>query len=325
MRAACGPTDRGYVRDMRIPTPCGPVSRAVHDHLASGRPLPDLPDAPAPTTRDHALALWTLHELAYRGFDGVDPDLEWSPDVLRLRNRLSRDLEAWLRQQLATSQLPRTVEELVDADGEAPGVARFVRERATVDDVRRVLVQRSVYHLKEADPQCFVLPRLEPAAKAALTELQYDELGDGDPARVHQHLFAEAMEAVGLDPTYGAYVDEAHEETLTLNNAISLLCLHRRLRHAALGHLAAFEATSALPSADMVRGLQRVGLPEAVWRYYDEHVEADAVHEHLARTICDLTTGGDPDLEREVLFGAFVCVLLEERCARRLVPEPVPA
>ncbi|MCX6406036.1 MAG: iron-containing redox enzyme family protein [Propionibacteriales bacterium] len=310
---------------MRIPTPCGPVSQAVHDHLDSGAPLPDLPAAPEPTSRDHALALWMLHELAYRGFDGVDPDLEWSPDVLRLRNRLNRDLEAWLRQAFATSTLPRTVTGLVDADGDLPGVARFVRERATADDVRRILVQRSVYHLKEADPQCFVLPRLEPAAKAALTELQYDELGDGDPARVHQHLFAEAMAAAGLDPTYGAYVDEADEETLTLNNAISLLCLHRRLRHAAAGHLAAFEATSALPSADMVRGLQRLGFSEPVWRYYDEHVEADAVHEHLARDICDLVTGGDPELEREVVFGAFVCIALEERCARRLVPEPVPA
>ncbi len=265
---------------MRIPTPCGPVSRAVHDHLESGTPLPELPDAPDPTSRDHALALWTLHELAYRGFDGVDPDLEWSPDVLRVRNRLSRDLEAWLRRRFAEATVPG---------------------------------------------QCFLLPRLRPAAKAALTELQYDELGDGEPDLVHQHLFAQALEAAGLDPGYGAYVDDADEETLTLNNAISLLCLNRRLVHAALGHLAAFEATSALPSADMVRGLQRLGFAEPVWRYYDEHVEADAVHEHLARRICDLATEGDPALEREVLFGAFVCVDLEDRCAERLVPTAVPA
>jgi hypothetical protein len=301
------------------------VSRAVHDHLTSGAPLPEPPDAADPTSRDHALALWTLHELAYHGFDGVDPDLEWSPDVLRLRNRLSRDLEAWLRRRFAEATVPDTVEALVSADTDAPGVARFVRERATVEEVRRILVQRSVYHLKEADPQCFLLPRLRPAAKAALTELQYDELGDGQAERVHQHLFARAMEAADLDPAYGAYVDVAHEETLTLNNAMSLLCLHRRLRHAALGHLAAFEATSSLPSADMVRGLRRLGFDETVSFYYDEHVEADAVHEHLARKICDLATGGDPLLEEEVAFGAFVCVDTEERCAARLVPTPVPA
>jgi hypothetical protein len=300
------------------------VSQAVHDHLDHGAPLTISPE-PAPDTRDHALALWTLYELAYRGFDDVDPDLEWSPEVLVLRNRLGRHLETWLRARFADHEGPRDLEGIVTADGELPGVARFVRDEATVDDVRRILQQRSVYHLKEADPQCFVLPRLEPAAKAALTELQYDELGDGQPERVHQHLFKQAMEAAGLDPTYGAYVDVADEETLTLNNAMSLLCLHRRLRHAALGHLAAFEATSSLPSADMVRGLRRLGFDETVARYYDEHVEADAVHEHLARTICDLATGGDPLLEEEVAFGAFVCVDTEERCAARLVPTPVPA
>jgi hypothetical protein len=309
---------------MRIPLPCGPLSQAVHDHLLDGRPLPEAPE-PAPDTRDHALALWTLYELVYRGFDDVDPDLEWSPEVVALRNRLGRDLEAWLRARFADHDGPRDLQAIVEADTEHPGVARFVRDDATVEDVRRVLQQRSVYHLKEADPQCFLLPRLEPAAKAALTELQYDELGDGQAERVHQHLFAQAMEAAGLDPTYGAYVDVADEETLTLNNAMSLLCLNRRLRHAALGHLAAFEATSSLPSADMVRGLRRLGMDEAVAFYYDEHVEADAVHEHLARTICDLATGGDPLLEEEVAFGAFVCVDTEERCATRLVPAPVPA
>ena len=99
----------------------------------------------------------------------------------------------------------------------------------------------------------------------------------------------------------------------------------RRLTDAALGHLAAFEATSSLPSTDMVRGLQRLGFDDTVSRYYDEHIEADAVHEHLARTICDLATGGDPDLEAEVGFGAFVCLFTEERSAQRLVPAAGPA
>lgn len=309
---------------MRIPTPCGPLSEAVHDRLTAARPLPVAPD-PAPTTRDHALALWMLYELAYRGFDDVDPDLEWAPDVITLRNHLGRDLEDWLRERFAEHDGPRDLEGLVAADSDVPGVARFVRDRATVEETLHVLQQRSVYHLKEADPQCFLLARLEPAAKAALTELQYDELGDGQAERVHQTLFARAMEAAGLDATYGAYVDVADEETLTLNNAMTLLCINRRLRHAALGHLAAFEATSSLPSTDMVRGLQRLGFDETVSRYYDEHIEADAVHEHLARTICDLATGGDPDLEAEVGFGAFVCLFTEERSAQRLVPAAVPA
>lgn len=309
----------------KLPTPCGPLSRAVHDHLTTGRPVEPLLEHADPYSRDHALALWTLYELAFRGFEAVDPDLEWDPALVALRTRLGGDLERRLRADWAAWDGPRDLAGLVEHDTGRPGVASFVRRDATVDDVRAILVQRSVYHLKEADPHCFVLPRLEPAAKAGLAELQYDELGDGDPARVHQHLFAEALDAFGLDPAYGAYLDDATEQTLTLSNAISLLCLSRRLRFAALGHLAQFEATSALPSAELVRGLRRLGIDERVVRYYDEHVEADAVHEHLARDICDRATGGDPEREAEVAFGAFVCLLLEERFAERAVPQRVAA
>ena len=69
---------------------------------------------------------------------------------------------------------------------------------------------------------------------------------------------------------------------------MSLFGLHRRLRGAALGHLAAFEATSSLPSRRMAQGLAPARAARRRWsHYYDEHVEADAVHEQLAvRTIC---------------------------------------
>ncbi len=40
-------------------------------------------------------------------------------------------------------------------------------------------------------------------------ELQYDEYGVGDPARLHAELFARGMEASGLRPEHGAYVDES--------------------------------------------------------------------------------------------------------------------
>ena len=37
--------------------------------------------------------------------------------------------------------------------------------------------------------------------------MQVDEYGGGDPQRVHAQLFADALQALGLDATYGAYVD----------------------------------------------------------------------------------------------------------------------
>ncbi len=310
---------------MRIPAPRGELSAALHDYLtdADARWL-GLPAVGGAGPEDSAIALWTLHELSYRGFDDVPDDMEWDPTLVAVRTRLEAALERSLRESFAASSA-QTLAQLLEADADAVGTADFVRRRATAEDVRDLLIQKSVYHLKESDPHFWVLPRLEPAPKAMLTELQYDELGDGRPERVHAQLFADALAAAGLDPTYGAYVDVATTETLVLNNAISMLCLNRRLRHAAMGHLAAFEATSSLPSADWVRGLRRLGFDEAVVRYYDEHVEADAVHEHLARAICDQMIGDDPDLEREVGFGAFVCLELERRCTEAAVPSEAAA
>ena len=117
-------------------------------------------------------------------------------------------------------------------------------------------------------------------------------------------------------------LDEVPLEVLEQNNAMSLLGLHRRLRGAALGHLAAFEATSSMPSRRMAQGLERLGFPAEIVGYYTEHVEADAVHEQLAaRTICGRLVELEPALADEVFFGAFTCLDLEDRFARWMLAQ----
>jgi hypothetical protein len=105
-------------------------------------------------------------------------------------------------------------------------------------------------------------------------------------------------------------------EVLEQNNAMTLFGLHARLRGAAVGHLAAFEVTSSLPSRRLAQGLQRLGLPTEVAAYYLEHVEADAVHEQLAtRGICAALVEEDPSCADAVFFGVFTCLDLESRLA----------
>jgi hypothetical protein len=56
---------------------------------------------------------------------------------------------------------------------------------------------------------------------------------------------------------------------------MSLLGLHRRLRAAIAGHLAAFEMTSTIPSRLYGNGFRRLGHDASTTAYFDEHVEAD--------------------------------------------------
>jgi len=240
-----------------------------------------------------------------------------------VRARLEDDLEAALRARWPG--VPDGVELeagffdwLEEQDG--PSLARHVQTEATEEQVLDLLRVRSVYHLKEADPTMWTVPRLPAAAKAPLVELQYDEYGVGDPARLHARLWAKGMEASGLRPEYGAYVDEAPLEILEQNNALSMFGLQRRLRGASVGHLAAFEATSSMPSRRMAQGLERLGFPAEMTDYYLEHVEADAVHEQVAlRDVCVALVREEPALEPDVWFGAWACVHLEDRTARRLL------
>lgn len=313
---------RGYFAGMLTPLPRGPLSEALLGALQSGSvDFYDVMAVRPDGAEDAALALWVLYELHYRGFDDVPDALEWDPQLLRLRTLLERDLESRLRERFSPPDVA-FVDGFFDwvAAQDGASVAGHVQRGADREQVLDLLRARSIYHLKESDPTAWVVPRLGVRAKAALVELQYDEYGAGDPNRLHHHLFARGLEASGLDPAYGTYVDEAPLEVLEQNNAMSLFGLHRRLRGAALGHLAAFEATSSLPSRRMVQGLERLGFPEEMVGYYAEHVEADAVHEQLAvRTICGGLLDEEPGLEEDMWFGAFTCLDLEDRFARAML------
>ncbi len=308
---------------MDLPTPRGSLTETLFSALRSGDDFfAVLTALPRAESDDAALALWTLHQLHYRDLSGVSDDLEWDPQLLRVRGVLERGLERRLRERFTPPAGLSFVDDFFDwvAEHDGASLAAHVHRDATQEQVLELTRARSIYHLMESDPTVWVLPRLGVRAKAALMELLYDEYGAGDPNRLHHQLFARGMEASGLDASYGAYIDEAPLEVLEQNNTMTLFGLHRRLRGAALGHLAAFEATSSLPSRRMVQGLERLGLPQELIDYYAEHVEADAVHEQLAvQVIGRGLLAEEPGLEADLWFGAFSGLDLEDRFARSML------
>ena len=358
-RGVHGKPGRGARVSNRLPEPCGTLSAAVARSLTTeggSRPAPrpsDVRTVDDPLAdRDFQLALWMLYELHYRGFEEVPDVLEWDPLLLAARAALEHRFEEAVRALAepgadpgvlaeltrgAASEPPadvadEVVRRLVDMTrgGAEGGAAAYLAEHATAEQFVSYLRQRAVYHLRESDPQSFVLPRIGGPAKVALAELQYDEYGAGRPDRLHQQIFARGLEALGLTTDLTTYVDEAEAETLASVNTMSLFALNRRLRGAALGHLAAFEATSSLPCAKVADGARRLGLPEEVVDYYEEHVEADAVHEQLAiRSICGALVAEDPRLAPDVVMGAAACLAVDGLAADVLVArwrdEPIDA
>src|SRR3954452_22328195 len=309
-----------------LPRPRGPLSEHVLNALTSApHDLPPAPPATGDVLRgddDFHLTLYCLYELHYRGFEGVDESWEWDPSLLRVRRKLESCFEEALRTEIpaettSPDALPDHLRQLLD-ETSGPSVSRYLEMRATLDQFKEVLVHKSAYQLKEADPHSFAIPRLSGRAKVAMVEIQFDEYGGGKPERQHARLFANTMDALGLDSRYGAYLDAIPGCTLAGVNLMSMCGLQRRLKAAIVGHLAALEMDSTQPNRRYGNGLRRLGFGPDATDFFDEHVEADAVHEALAaHDLAAALAKDDPSLIADILFGARSMLLVDVVAATR--------
>jgi Iron-containing redox enzyme len=315
------------VRAPRLPAPRGPLSTAVletlrgHTTAAATQIKPSTLARADPYGDDLQLGLYCCYELHYRGFAGVSGDLEWDPGLLAVRRQLEQTFLAALRCEVpggtdVTAEVDALLVEVIDAGG----VSHYLRRDGQRWQLREYLAHRSLYHLKEADPQAWVIPRLTGPAKTALVTIEHDEYGSGHPARMHARLFAEMMSELGLCAEYGAYLDAAPAATLAEVNFISLCGLHRALRGALIGQFATAELTSSPGSDRLVRAMRRLGCSPAAIEFYAEHIEADAVHEQLVRhgVIAPLLAA-EPELAADVVFGIQASTLLAEQLSELLL------
>ncbi|MFE9399686.1 iron-containing redox enzyme family protein [Streptomyces flavidovirens] len=301
-----------------LPSARGPLSGAVRDILL-GSPPPGPPPGEAaswdPFGDDLQLALYMAYEPHYRGFQGVCDTREWDLDLLQLRGAMEETFLGALRAAAAgDDDVTAELDALLIEPTDGQGVSHELMHDGTWERMREYLAHRSLYQLKEADPQAWVIPRLEGQAKASLVAVEFDEFGGGRGENVHARLFADLMEGAGLDARYGRYLEFAPAVTLAPVNAMSLFGLHRALRGAMVGNFATLEITSPPGARRMAKALERLGAGEECTRFFTEHIEADAVHEQVMRrdVIGDLLAR-EPQLAGDVAFGIRASVLLETR------------
>jgi hypothetical protein len=274
---------------------------------------------------DLQLALYLCFELHYRSFPGVDPGWEWNPGLIAIRTELERRFLAALEAELGPSEPvePSEVGEAlfrIEAADEGVSLSRHLEVTAGIEEFREFVVHRSLYQLKESDPHSWAIPRLNGPAKTALLEVQGDEYGGGRPERMHSVIFAKTMRSLGLDDRENAYLDRIPGETLATVNLMSALGLRRERRGGIVGHLAMFEMTSAQPNRRYGNALRRLGFDAKATDFYDEHVEADAVHENIAAY--DLAGGlarQEPEVAADILLGARALLHLEDRFGRAVL------
>ncbi len=308
---------RGPLSDAVLGLIAGDASRAddvvARAHAAAGA------TAAAERDDDIQLALFVLYALSYGSLAQIGAEWEWDPRLIEARVMLERAFEAAVRRRVGEIEVPAAqatdvAEALFEMTAPTPGpsVARHIARHADLTQAREFLVQHSIYTLREADAHSWTIPRLTGRAKAALLEIQADEYGGGSHERVHQVMYARTLRSAGLDDTYGRYVDAVPAQTLAAFNLMTMFGMNRRLRGASVGHLAAFEMTSSIPCRFVAEGLRRLGFDDDVATYYDEHVEADAVHEQIAgRDLAGSLAEDEPQLVADIMFGAAACLAVE--------------
>jgi hypothetical protein len=302
----------------------GPLSDEVIEVLrrpaGSVRPSGRATEAD-PFGDDLQFALHLCYELHYQGLPEVDPDWEWDPDLLRLRGSMERVFEDALRAAVpGGDDVAGEIDELLVEHVPGSGLSHFLRDEGQWWQMREFFAHRSIYHLKEADPHAWAIPRLTGRAKAALVAVEFDEYGGGRAERVHAQLYADLLEAAALCPGYLHYLDDVPACSIAIVNMMSLFGLHRRLRGALVGHFAAAEISTGPSAQRMEQALTRLGAAEACRLFYTEHIEADAVHEQVLRrdVIGDLLAR-EPELAADIVFGIQATELLEQHLADHLL------
>jgi hypothetical protein len=270
---------------------------------------------------DLQLALYLCYELHYRGIAGVSDSWEWNPALLELRGALEARFLGALRADVQTHpDVDSALDSLLVEPVNGTGLSHFLRDEGQLWQLQEYAAARSLYHLKEADPEAWAIPRLTGRAKAGLVAVEYDEYGAGRADRIHAKLYADLMTDLDLDNRYGHYIESGPAQMLAVVNLMSVFGLHRSLRGALAGHYATVEVTSSPTCRRIAEAMKRAGAGPAAVHFYTEHVEADAVHEQLVRReVIGGLLKDEPELEADVVFGIDATAWVEDRFGAALL------
>jgi hypothetical protein len=193
-----------------------------------------------------------------------------------------------------------------------PSMGTFYRERATLDQLREVVAQRSLFFLKEPDPWTMVIPSLRGKAKAGLIDLILDEYGWGRHDQMHSTVYAGLMGKLGLSSDYDHYFEQTSWQLLAGLNYQAMLARHRRLCRRMYGYIYLVEADSPGSMRNYLAAYARVGIDDPdVLLFYQLHIDADQGHADVALNevvlpVLQSEPGAASEIARGVVEGRYL-------------------
>lgn len=157
-----------------------------------------------------------------------------------------------------------------------PYYTEFINQSAGHDDLRTYVIQESLVDGRFDDFLAMMQVGTSGQAKMEIANNFWDEMGNGDPAEVHTHLFNKIYEV------FDVRLDEV-EHLLTGSDLLSgnlavMLCRYRNLYPEAVGYLGMTEWLVPDRFLNVIRAWERLGLPEVGITYHRLHVTIDSQH-----------------------------------------------
>jgi hypothetical protein len=195
----------------------------------------------------------------------------------------------------------------------------YLHEDATLDAMKRVVAQRSLFFLREPDPWVYAIPTLTGSAKAGLIDLMLDEYGWGKLDRMHSTIYANLIEALDLPTEIDHFEGSASWQYLATLNHQWMCALDPSLSRRLLGTIYLTEADSPQAMNNYLAAYARLGIDDPrVLEFYELHVVADENHREIAllELVAPVAEAEGPEAAREIATGIFDARSLEAEFAR---------
>ncbi len=231
--------------------------------------------------RDEALALLAVHDLHLAPIDQLGDRARWQhhPAVaglkLRLEERYLERLGPHHPEEAGDEvKVVRAVRALAATDP-VPAVYRWVAEDAGAAELLGFLALEGGPDGGFDDLVAVCQVGIDGTPKVELARNYWDEMGRGDPAKVHTELHRRLVQSTGLRA-----VPRRDQPVEALERSLlgSLLATNRHLQPEMVGALGLVELQAGPRCRRVAQGLRRIGVPEDGLEFYVEHAVADPCH-----------------------------------------------
>lgn len=298
--------------------PQNPTTGSPHEEQAGKHPIPMAGGLDALHQR---LAYWNRERLAAGRGEGA-----WWEELARDQSMRAIQCQ-WVEQERAriahlAAEAPETVDAFVDwyealkerGPGQGDPLFEYLAHEASREELRWFLEQEVAGEAGFDDLVALSQVKLPTKAKLELARNYWDEMGRGREEGMHGPMLEHLANAMGA----AAKIETTVWESLALGNVLVALATERRYALQSVGALGAVELTAPTRAPLVVKGLQRVGVGKAEYRYFALHAVLDLKHsEAWNREVLRSLVAADPANARPLAEGALLRLEAGARCFAR--------